>query len=149
MGGSQKGDGRLGEKRRGRKKLRESDVLQEQRCNMRVYARTPPADSLKCQPQIFQSFMAPEVPLRKKTSLWLGFGETTGVFARPELFRCLSPGGKPLLTHTKSLLSFVAISSSKFSLFIGWQPVLCSTSQKHDALVFKWALTTKCCLFQK
>lgn len=66
MGGSQKGDGRLGEKRRGRKKLRESDVLQEQRCNVRVYARTPPADSLKCQPQIFQSFMAPEVPLRKK-----------------------------------------------------------------------------------
>lgn len=57
-------------KKRGRKKLRESDVLQEQRSNMRVYARTPPADTLKCQPQIFQSFMAPEVPLRKKTSLW-------------------------------------------------------------------------------
>lgn len=70
MGGSRKGDGRLGEEKRGRKKLRESDVLQEQRSNMRVYARTPPADTLKCQPQIFQTFMAPEVPLRKKTSLW-------------------------------------------------------------------------------
>lgn len=70
MGGSRKGDGRLGEEKRGRKKLRESDVLQEQRSNMRVYARTPPADTLKCQPQIFQTFMAAEVPLRKKTSLW-------------------------------------------------------------------------------
>ncbi len=129
--GSRRRDRRLGEKARSSEKVtfhKSSTATCVSAPGVSSLVNPTPADTLKCQPQIFQCFTTPGVPCQKNIPVvgWhdtsLALANVTGAFASPELFRFLSPGGNPLHTHTRSFLSFVPISPIKFSLIIGNWP---------------------------